>query len=63
MATGVRRGVLGSVLSMDMLSGVISDGFIYGFDVRDLQTTTNRPSVGGVVRGGPLSPPLKITQI
>jgi outer membrane protein assembly factor BamB len=35
-----------SVLSMDMLSGVIVDGFIYGFDVRDFQTTTNRPTRG-----------------
>ena len=35
-----------SALSMDMLSGVIVDGFIYGFDVRDFQTTTNRPTSG-----------------
>ena len=35
-----------NVLSMDMLSGVIVDGFIYGFDVRDFQTTTNRPTRG-----------------
>ena len=35
-----------SALSMDMLSGVIVDGFIYGFDVRDFQTTTNRPTRG-----------------
>jgi hypothetical protein len=35
-----------SVLSMDMLSGVIVYGFIYGFDVRDFQTTTNRPTRG-----------------
>jgi PQQ-like domain len=45
---GVRATVAwtNNVLSMDMLSGVIVDGFIYGFDVRDFQTTTNRPTRG-----------------
>ena len=33
-------------LSMDMLSGVVVDGFIYGFDVRDAQATTNHPTKG-----------------
>jgi hypothetical protein len=29
----------GSVISMDMLSGVASDGFVYAFDVRDSETS------------------------
>jgi len=45
---GVRATVAwtNNALSMDMLSGVIVDGFIYGFDVRDFQTTANRPTRG-----------------
>ncbi|MCX6928645.1 MAG: PQQ-binding-like beta-propeller repeat protein [Verrucomicrobia bacterium] len=43
---GAKVAWTNNVLSMDMLSGVIVDGFIYGFDVRDFQTTTNRPTRG-----------------
>lgn len=48
ITNGVQANVAwtNGAISMDLLSGVVVDGFIYGFDVRDFQSRANRPTSG-----------------